>query len=162
MFERYSEKASRAIFFARYEARLFGSSNIETEHLLLGLLREDRALARLVLGSRETLETIRREVEAHVPFAENVSTSVEMPLATDSTRIVTFAAEEANDLNHQYVGVEDLYLGILREEKCLAARILQARGVEIHAIRQRIIERIQQEETDAATAERIAIRDAIV
>src|ERR1700730_15952726 len=98
MFERYSEKARRAIFFARYEASQFGSSYIETEHVLLGLLREDRALARFVLGSRETIDTIRKEVEAHMPFGpfgEYVSTSVEVPLTTECKRIFTFAADEA-------------------------------------------------------------------
>jgi uncharacterized protein (TIGR02246 family) len=166
MFERYSEKARRAIFFARYEASQFGSSYIETEHLLLGLLREDRALARFVLGSRETIDTIRKEVEAHMPFGpfgEYVSTSVEVPLTTECKHIFTFAADEANNLKHDYVGVEHLFLGILREEKCLAARLLQARGVEIEAIRQRMTQHIPMEERshDAATEGRIVIREAI-
>jgi uncharacterized protein (TIGR02246 family) len=167
MFERYSEKARRAIFFARYEASQFGSSYIETEHLLLGLLREDRSLARFVLGSRGTIDTIRKEVEAHMPFGpfgEFVPTSVEVPLTTECKHIFTFAGDEANNLKHDYVGVEHLFLGILREEKCLAARLLQARGAEIEAIRQRITQRIPQGErsNDAASAERMAITDVIV
>ena len=63
MLERYSEKARRVIFFARFEASQFGSSYIETEHLLLGLLREDQALANRFLRSHASVEPIRKQVE---------------------------------------------------------------------------------------------------
>jgi ATP-dependent Clp protease ATP-binding subunit ClpC len=64
MFERYTEKARRTIFFARYEASQFGSLYITTEHLLLGLLREDKALANRFLGSHAAVESIRKQIEA--------------------------------------------------------------------------------------------------
>ena len=63
MFERYTEKARRVIFFARYEASQFGSPYIETEHLLLGLLREDKALANRFLRSHAAVESIRKQIE---------------------------------------------------------------------------------------------------
>ena len=63
MFERYTEKARRVIFFARYEASQFGSPYIETEHLLLGLLREDKALANRFLRSHAAIESIRKQIE---------------------------------------------------------------------------------------------------
>src|ERR1039457_3383331 len=65
MFERYTEKARRVIFFARYEASQFGSPYIETEHLLLGLLREDKALTNRFLRSHASVESIRKQIEAH-------------------------------------------------------------------------------------------------
>src|ERR1039457_1831928 len=65
MFERYTEKARRIIFFGRYEASRFGSPYIETEHLLLGLLREDKALANRFLGSHAAVESIRKQIERH-------------------------------------------------------------------------------------------------
>ena len=65
MFERYTEKARRVIFFARYEASQFGSPYIETEHLLLGLLREDKALANRFLRSHAAVESIRKQIEGH-------------------------------------------------------------------------------------------------
>ena len=65
MFERYTEKARRVIFFARYEASQFGSPYIETEHLLLGLLREDKTMANRFLRSQAALESIRKQIEAH-------------------------------------------------------------------------------------------------
>ena len=71
MFERYTEKARRVIFFARYEASQYGSPYIETEHLLLGLMREDKALANRFLRSHGSIESIRKEIEAahHHPRA---------------------------------------------------------------------------------------------
>ena len=63
MFERYTEKARRVIFFARYEASQYGSPYIETEHLLLGLMREDKALANRFLRQQGSIESIRKEIE---------------------------------------------------------------------------------------------------
>src|SRR5579883_715386 len=83
MFERYTEKARRVIFFARYEASQFGSPYIETEHLLLGLLREDKALANRFLRSHAALESIRKQIEAHTTIREKVSTSVDLPLSNE-------------------------------------------------------------------------------
>jgi ATP-dependent Clp protease ATP-binding subunit ClpC len=77
MFERYTEKARRVIFFARYEASAFGSPYIETEHLLLGLLREDKALASRSLQSHMSWESIRKRIEEHTIFREKISTSVD-------------------------------------------------------------------------------------
>ena len=70
MFERYTEKARRVIFFARYEASQFGSPYIETEHLLLGLLREDKALANRFLRSHAAVESIRKQIEGHTTVAK--------------------------------------------------------------------------------------------
>src|SRR5215471_3676793 len=81
MFERYTEKARRVIFFARYEASQFGSPYIETEHLLLGLLREDKALTNRFLRSHASVESIRKQIEGHTTIREKVSTSVDLPLS---------------------------------------------------------------------------------
>jgi ATP-dependent Clp protease ATP-binding subunit ClpC len=70
MFERYTEKARRVIFFARYEASQIGSPYIETEHLLVGLLREDKALANRFLRSHAAVESIRKQIEAHTTIRE--------------------------------------------------------------------------------------------
>ena len=73
MFERYTEKARRVIFFARYEASQFGSPYIETEHLLLGLLREDKTLANRFLRSHAAVDSIRKQIEGHTTVREKVS-----------------------------------------------------------------------------------------
>jgi uncharacterized protein (TIGR02246 family) len=135
MFERYTEKARRVIFFARYEASQYGSPYIETEHLLLGLFREDKALADRLLHEQGSIEAIRREIESLIDVRERISTSVEVPLTSECKRILNFAADEADRLNHTYIAHEHLLLGILREEKCEAAKILSARGLDHAALR---------------------------
>ncbi|MGP8173672.1 MAG: Clp protease N-terminal domain-containing protein [Terracidiphilus sp.] len=134
MFERYTEKARRVIFFARYEASQFGSPYIETEHLL-GLLREDKALTHRFLRSLTPVESIRKQIESLTIVHEKVSTSVDLPLSNDSKRVLAYAAEEAERLGHKHIGTEHLLLGLLREEKCFAAAILKERGVKLEAVR---------------------------
>src|SRR5450631_1136212 len=138
MFERYTEKARRVIFFARYEASQFGSPCIETEHLLLGLLREDKALANRFLRSSASVESIRKQIEAHTTLREKVSTSVDLPLSHECKRVLAYAAEEAERLNHKHIGTEHLLLGLLREEKCFAADILHERGLRLTQVRDEI------------------------
>ncbi len=138
MFERYTEKARRVIFFARYEASQFGSPYIETEHLLLGLLREDKALANRFLRSHAALESIRKQIESHTTIREKVSTSVDLPLSHECKRVLAYAAEEAERLSHKHIGTEHLLLGLLREEKCFAAEILHERGLRLNQIREEI------------------------
>ena len=136
MFERYTEKARRVIFFARYEASQFGSPYIETEHLLLGLLREDKALTNRFLRSHASVESIRKQIEEHTTIREKVSTSVDLPLSNECKRVLAYAAEEAERLGHKHIGTEHLLLGLLREEKCFASEILQERGLKLAQIRE--------------------------
>jgi len=136
MFERYTEKARRIVFFARYEASEFGSSAIETEHLLLGLLREDKAIANRFLPSNDSVASIRQRIRALTPLREKISTSVDLPLSHESKRVLAYSAEEAEKLKHGHIGPEHLLLGLLREEKSLAANLLQERGVSIERVRE--------------------------
>jgi Clp amino terminal domain, pathogenicity island component len=136
MFERYTEKARRVIFFARYEASQYGSSSINTEHILLALLREDRPLMRHL--HLDLAPEIRDEIAKVVRQGERVSTSVEMPLSADSQRILQLAAEEADRLAERNIGTEHILLGILRLPDSLAAKVLLARGAKPNAIREQI------------------------
>ena len=144
MFERYTEKARRVIFFARYEASRFGSHYIETEHLLLGLLREDKALPFRFLRSHASVESIRKQIEGHLSIREKVSTSVDLPLSNECKRVLAYAAEEAERLSHKHVGTEHLLLGLLREEKCFTAEILHERGLHISTIREELARTSQE------------------
>ena len=135
MFERYTEKARRVIFFARYEASQFGQPFIETEHMLLGLLREDKALTNRFLRSHGTVESIRREIEKQTTIRERISTSVDLPLSDECKRVLAYAAEEAERLAHKHIGTEHLLLGLMREEGSIGAKILKARGIELEAVR---------------------------
>src|ERR1700748_2457502 len=138
MFERYTEKARRVIFFARYEASQFGSPYIETEHLLLGLLREDKQLANRFLRSHAAVDSIRKQIEGHTTAREKVSTSVDLPLSHECKRVLAYGAEEAERLNHKHIGTEHLLLGLLREEKCFAAEILHERGLRLSTMREEL------------------------
>jgi ATP-dependent Clp protease ATP-binding subunit ClpC len=148
MFERYTEKARRVIFFARYEASQFGSPYIETEHLLLGLLREDKALTNRFLRQHSSVDSIRKQIEGHTTIREKVSTSVDLPLSNECKRVLAYAAEEAERLSHKHIGTEHLLLGLLREEKCFAAEILHERGLKLQIIREEM-QRTTQEKVQA-------------
>src|SRR5215469_6938086 len=138
MFERYTEKARRTIFFGRYEASQFGSPYIESEHLLLGLLREDKSLANTFLHSHGAVESIRKQVEGNTVIREKVSTSVDLPLSNECKRILAYAAEEADKLSHKVIGTGHLFLGVLREQDCFAAKLLHERGIGLEMARERI------------------------
>jgi ATP-dependent Clp protease ATP-binding subunit ClpA len=135
MFERYTEKARRTIFFAHYEASQFGSPYIEAEHLLLGLLRGDKPLANRFLRSHAAVESIREQIEGHLAPGEKVPTSVDVPLSHECKRVMAYGAEEAERLHHERIGPEHLLLGLLREEKCFAARLLGEQGLTLNSVR---------------------------
>jgi hypothetical protein len=138
MFERYTEKARRSIFFGRYEASQFGSPYIESEHLLLGLLREDKALAYAFLHSHGAVESIRKQVEGQIAIREKVSTSIDLPLSNECKRILAYAAEEADQLSHKFISTGHLFLGVLREQECFAATLLRERGIALEMAREQI------------------------
>ncbi len=136
MFEKYTEKARRVIFFARYEASQLGSSSIETEHILLGLLREDKALTSHFFPRADTtIDGIRKEIEGRTSLQDKVSTSVELPLSDESKRVLSHANEEAERLLSTYIGTEHLLLGLLREEKSVAAGLLHDKGLRVSKVR---------------------------
>ena len=136
MFERYTEKARRVIFFARYEASQFGSPYIESEHLLLGIVREDKPLTKRFL--RSEVASIRKQVESQTTAREKTCTSVDLPLSNESKRVLAYGAEEAERLAHGHIGTEHLLLGLLREEKCFAAQILTELGVQLTQVREEL------------------------
>ena len=122
MFEKYNEKARRALFFARYEASKLGSRVIESEHILLGILREgeDTIKRDLRAASTSSPRTIRREIEGDRVFVERISSTAELPLSEESKKILAYASHEAESMLHPYVGTEHLLIGILRVEGCVA------------------------------------------
>ncbi len=148
MFERYTERARRVLFFARYEASQLGSISIETEHLLLGLIREGKGLtSRIFQRSHLSLDSIRKDIEGRTVFREKVSTSVEIPFSGETKRVLQYAAEEADRLLHNYIGTEHLLLGLLREERSVAASILMEKGMRLHAVREDIVQLLNEKTT---------------
>jgi ATP-dependent Clp protease ATP-binding subunit ClpC len=154
MFERYTERARRVLFFARYEATQLGSTSIETEHLLLGLIREGKGLtSRIFARSHLSLESIRKEIEGRTVFREKVSTSVDIPFSAETKRVLQFAAEEADRLLHTYIGTEHLLLGILREERSVAASILYEKGMRLASVREDIVQLLNEKTAPARPKE---------
>jgi hypothetical protein len=133
MFERYTEKARRATFFARYEASQFGSPLIDTEHLLLGILRETEHVRRML--PLDAPQAIRAQIEARTAGRPKIPTSVDLPLSNASKRVLAYGAEEAERLNHRHIGSEHLFLGLLREQNCLAAKLLEPFSVKLEQFR---------------------------
>jgi ATP-dependent Clp protease ATP-binding subunit ClpC len=156
MFERYTEKARRVIFFARYEASQFGSPYIETEHLLLGLLREDKQLTNRFLRSHASIESIRKQIEGRTMIRDKVSTSVDLPLSQECKRVLAYAAEEAERLSHKHIGTEHLLLGLLREDKSFAAEILHERGLRLSTLREEL-SRQQSEKVPAGRSKETSL-----
>lgn len=146
MSEPYTERARRVIFLARYEASQFGSKTIETGHLLLGLIREYTDLIHRFAPGAPSVQDISKEVAAHLTIREKVSTSIDMPLSNECKRILAYSAEEAERLAARLIGPEHVLLGMLREENCVAAKVLYQLGLELRAIRDELARHPMAEE----------------
>lgn len=140
MFERYTEKARRVVFFARYEALQYGSPFIAPEHILLGLMREDKTVSARFFPFRKvvTVENIRREVEERIVLRERIPQSAELHLSPEAKKILIFANEESRSLKNRHIGPEHLLLGLLREEKSVAAEILFHYGLKVRDVREEV------------------------
>lgn len=140
MFERYTEKARRVIFFARYEALQYGSPVISPEHILLGLMREDKTISSRYFPFRHnlTVESIRREVEERIVLRERIPQSAELHLAPETKQILQYASNESQQLQSRNIGPEHLLLGLVRQERSIAAEILFQYGVRLKDVRDEI------------------------
>ena len=131
MFERYTERGRRAIFFARYEASQFGTPEITSAQLLLGILREDKTIA-LQLGMGAA-DSIRKELEP--PKGQRIATAIDLPLSMEAKRALAYAAEEAERLKHKHIHTSHLLLGLMRAEDSLPGKLLRKHGVVLEKFR---------------------------
>ncbi len=137
MFEKYTEKAKKVLFLARYEASQMGSKVIGSEHLLLGLIKEGDDLVRdLFQRSNVNLELLRAELEARGPSGEKQSAPIEIPFSEEAKKVLSSAEEEAERLLHPYVSDEHILLGLLRVEDSAAGRVLAEKGMRLYALRE--------------------------
>ena len=139
MFELYTDKARRVIFLARYEASMLGSQSFDTEHLLLGMLREAGTVLEPYLSGSTAIELIRSAVLEHFSEHPRIPTSVDMPLTESLKRALAAAAEESERLNQQFIGPEHLCLGILHEQGSLSATLLRQAGITADRIRGNLV-----------------------
>ncbi|MBK9798158.1 MAG: ATP-dependent Clp protease ATP-binding subunit [Holophagaceae bacterium] len=150
MFEKFTEKARRVMFFARYEASQFGAESIQSGHLLLGLLRESEKTSTQLLERMGVQVSSLRErlVAALTPKDKKItpsSTSIDIPMEEEVKRILQHATAESAKLNHKHVGAEHLLLGMLREDGCLAGRLLKESGADLIAAKEILLESSKEE-----------------
>ena len=124
IFERFTEKARQVVVLAQEEARALGHNYIGTEHILLGLLREEEGLAARVLDSLDiTIEDVRALVARIVGQCDAVTTG-QIPFTPRAKKVLELALREGLSLGHNYIGTEHVLLGLVRENEGVAARIL--------------------------------------
>ncbi len=154
MFERYTEKARRVIFFARYEASQLGALQIEAEHVLLGLIREDKTISnRFFHRAQASVEAIRKDIESRIVLRPRHPQTIDLPLSIEAKRVLAFSAEESERLGNRHIGTEHLLLGLLREENTLASEILYERGIRLTDIRSELLRQTGRERDSAARKE---------
>ena len=139
MFERFTDEARRALFFARFEVSELGGPAIDAEHLLLGILRADGGPApRLLAAAGFSYSEARAAIQAHQGTRERLSTSFEIPFTDEAKRVLERAREEADRLDHPHIGNEHMLLGILREESSFAASLLRSHGLNVESVREHV------------------------
>src|SRR5215210_8862855 len=139
MFERFTERARKVVVLAQEEARTFNHNYIGTEHLLLGLLREDEGVAARALSSLNvTLDEVREQVESIVGYGEE-GTGGQAPFTPRSKKVLELALREALQLGHNYIGTEHILLGLVRESEGVAARVLSNLGVDPDKVRREVV-----------------------
>ncbi len=146
MWQRFTERARKVVFYAQEEAQKFGEGYVSTEHLLLGLVREsDSVAARVLEKLGVSLNRIRAEVEKQLPRGD-ARPNQDMTLTPRAKRVIDLAYDEARNLNNNYIGTEHLLLGLIREGDGLAGRVLAKLGVELEKARREVMT-LQDNET---------------
>jgi ATP-dependent Clp protease ATP-binding subunit ClpA len=148
MFERFTERARQVVVLAQEEARGLKHNYIGTEHILLGLLREEEGLAARVLESLDiTVERVRAEIVRIVGSGEEV-TSGQIPFTPRAKKVLELTLREALILGHNYIGTEDILLGLVHEHGGVAARILLDFDADSEEIRSEVVRVLEAEDPD--------------
>jgi hypothetical protein len=159
MWQRFTERARRVVFFAQEEAGRLGENYVSSEHLLLGLCREnDTVAARILDRIGVNLGRIRSEIERQVARGDG-RLGHDMQLTPRAKRIIDLAYDEARQLNNNYIGTEHILLGIIREGEGLAGRILSKLGVDLERTRREVMQLQDTEPQQSDEAESPQARD---
>ena len=158
MFERFTERARQVVVLAQDESRSLKHHYIGTEHLLLGLLREEEGIAARVLTSLGiSLEDVRAEVAQLVGPGDDIATG-QVPFTPRAKEVLELALEEGLSLGHNYIGTEHVLLGLVREHDGVAARILDSFGAEAVIVRDEVINAL----SGGAPGERTLERQSVI
>ena len=138
-FEKFTERARKVVVLAQDEARHFNHNYIGTEHLLLGLIREEEGIAARALGEFGVhLDEAREQVESIVGHGEE-ALSPHLPFTPRTNKVLQLALRESLQLDHDYVGTEHVLLGLVRESEGVAARVLSNLDVDPDAVRREVV-----------------------
>jgi ATP-dependent Clp protease ATP-binding subunit ClpC len=140
MFERFTDRSRRAVVMAQEEARLLNPNYIGTEHILLGLVREDEGIAARALGAMSiSLQSVRREVEDIIGQGQAVPRG-HIPFTPRAKKVLELSLREALQLGHNYIGTEHILLGLVREGEGVAAQVLEKLGADLERVRQTVVQ----------------------
>jgi enamine deaminase RidA (YjgF/YER057c/UK114 family) len=154
MFERYTERARRVLFFSRYESSQLGNVSIQPEHLLLGIAREGKGLTSQIFAAAGlSLERVRSDIEQRTRAGEKIPVGVEIPFTGGAKRALQHAAEEADALKHASIGAPHLLLGVLRLDDEPIVSFLSERGVTLDSTRDQVAKGWGDEDEPARTVE---------
>jgi len=136
----FTDRVRKVLSMAREEATRLHHDYVGTEHILLGLIREGEGVAAAILTNLNVdLDELRERIEERVDVGKSDMTADEVPYTTRAKKVLEFSVAEARSLKHSYVGTEHLLLGLLREEKGIAAQVLEDVGVTIEMARNETI-----------------------
>ena len=151
MFNRFTDQAKRAILLAQEEANRLNHGYLGTEHILLGLIGENKGIAANALKSSGIdLARVRQEVEKAVGRGQKTSFLGQIPFTLRANRALQLAAEEVRQLGHNYLGTEHLLLGLIKDKESLAVQILVSLGVDLEQLRQEVINLVGELPSSAA------------
>jgi ATP-dependent Clp protease ATP-binding subunit ClpA len=140
MFERFTDRARRVVVLAQEEARLLSAGYIGTEHILLGLIREEQGIAAKALKSLDIeLQTVRDRVTEICGEGDGAQLEGHIPFTPRAKLVLELSLREALQLGHTYIGTEHILLGLVREGEGLAAQVLVALGADLNRVRNRVI-----------------------
>jgi ATP-dependent Clp protease ATP-binding subunit ClpC len=139
VWQRFTEAARKAVYYAQYDAGRFGHKYVTTEHLLLGLLHEDGSHAVRVIALLGAVPSrIRSDIEAQMLRAGPVSPEEDIQLSVPGKRVIDLAIDESRLRGLDYIDSEHLLVGLIREGDGLAARSLTFSGITLEVVRQQI------------------------
>ena len=137
MFEKFTEKGRKIILYAREEAEKRNSEFLDTEHILLAILREEDSIPVAILRKIGiSADTVKFEIEKKISEEVNLLTYGEIPFSPKAKKVLEYAIEEARLLGHPYIGSEHLFLGLIKEEDGIAGKVLRSFGVNLLGARQ--------------------------
>jgi ATP-dependent Clp protease ATP-binding subunit ClpC len=158
VFERFTERARQVVVLAQDEARGLRHNYIGTEHILLGLLREEQGLAARLLGSLGIeVEAVRAQVASVVGEGDEVATG-QIPFTPRAKRVLELSLREALALGHNYIGTEHVLLGLAREGGGVGARILESFGADAELLREEVLSMLGGEKPTLRTLEPRPVR----